>query len=133
MVLVAQSLVGREGLNLHRSCRSVVLFQPEWNPAVVEQQIGRVDRMGSFWEEMVERHDSNDHPPKIRVLRVEFSGTYDEHNWKVLNHRWDNYRAQMNGEVFMPDQQDDPELQKLKLRVNQATPDFSPPPQKPSA
>jgi len=133
MVLVAQSLVGREGLNLHRSCRTVVLFQPEWNPAVVEQQIGRVDRMGSFWEEMVERHDGNDHPPKIRVLRVEFSGTYDEHNWKVLNHRWDNYRAQMNGEVFMPDQQDDLVLQELKLRVNQATPDFSPPPQKPSA
>jgi hypothetical protein len=39
----------------------------------------------------------------------------------------------MNGEVFMPDQQDDLELQELKLRVNQATPDFSPPPQKPSA
>jgi hypothetical protein len=49
-VLVAQSLVGREGLNLHRACRTVVLLHPEWNPGVVEQQIGRVDRVDSLWE-----------------------------------------------------------------------------------
>src|SRR5207244_13294090 len=48
-VLVAQSLVGREGLNLHKSCRIVVLLHPEWNPGVVEQQIGRVDRVDSYW------------------------------------------------------------------------------------
>ncbi len=47
MVLIAQSLVGREGLNLHEACRVVILLHPEWNPAVVEQQIGRVDRVGS--------------------------------------------------------------------------------------
>lgn len=29
MVLVAQSRVGREGLNLHKSCRTIVLDQPE--------------------------------------------------------------------------------------------------------
>ena len=46
-VLVAQSQVGREGLNLHESCRVVVQFHAEWNPAVLEQQIGRVDRKGS--------------------------------------------------------------------------------------
>src|SRR5208337_2741491 len=49
MVLVAQSMVGREGLNLHKACRIVVLLHPEWNPGVVEQQIGRVDRVGSRW------------------------------------------------------------------------------------
>lgn len=31
-VLVAQSMVGREGLNLHRACKTVVLLHPEWNP-----------------------------------------------------------------------------------------------------
>ena len=60
-VLVAQSMVGREGLNLHKACRTVVLLHPEWNPAVVEQQIGRVDRIGSLWEQMLnESIDSGD-------------------------------------------------------------------------
>lgn len=35
-----------EGLNLHASCRVVVLFDLPWTPARVEQRIGRVDRMG---------------------------------------------------------------------------------------
>jgi hypothetical protein len=52
-VLVAQSLVGREGLNLQKACRTVILLHPEWNPGVVEQQIGRVDRVGSHWCKML--------------------------------------------------------------------------------
>jgi SNF2 family DNA or RNA helicase len=52
-VLVAQSVVGREGLNLHRACRTVILLHPEWNPGVVEQQIGRVDRLSSYWEQLL--------------------------------------------------------------------------------
>lgn len=46
-VLVAQSMAGREGLNLHRACCHVLLLHPEWNPGVVEQQIGRIDRVCS--------------------------------------------------------------------------------------
>ena len=53
-VLIAQSQVGREGLNLHESCRVVVQFHAEWNPAVLEQQIGRVDRRGSLWERLAQ-------------------------------------------------------------------------------
>jgi hypothetical protein len=53
-VLVAQSQVGREGLNLHESCRIVIQFHAEWNPAVLEQQIGRVDRKGSRWEQLAQ-------------------------------------------------------------------------------
>ncbi len=45
-VLVAQSQVGREGLNLHESCRVVLQFHAEWNPGVIEQQIGRVRPKG---------------------------------------------------------------------------------------
>lgn len=126
MVLVAQSSVGREGLNLHRSCRTVVLFQPEWNPGVVEQQIGRVDRIGSLWEELVSQHCGGDAPPKIRILPVELPSSYDEHNWKILNERWDSYRAQMNGEVFGSEELADETLHEVINAVSGATPDFSP-------
>jgi hypothetical protein len=126
MVLVAQSRVGREGLNLHRSCRTVVLFQPEWNPGVVEQQIGRVDRLGSLWEEMVEQCRPGVEPPKIRIMPVKFPGTYDDHNWQVLQDRWDSYLAQMNGEVFAPDFARHEHLKEAINRVRAAMPDFSP-------
>jgi len=126
MVLVAQSSVGREGLNLHKSCRTVVLFQPEWNPGVVEQQIGRVDRIGSLWEEMVSQHRGNTEPPKIRILPVELPGSYDEHNWEVLNDRWDSYRAQMNGEVFASAKSRSQPSSAVVAVVRNATPDFSP-------
>jgi SNF2 family DNA or RNA helicase len=49
MVLVAQSQVGREGLNLHEEYRTVVLLYAEWNPGILEQQIGRVDRKNRRW------------------------------------------------------------------------------------
>jgi superfamily II DNA/RNA helicase len=35
-----------EGLNLHRTCRTVVNLELPWNPMRLEQRIGRVDRIG---------------------------------------------------------------------------------------
>lgn len=131
-VLVAQSVVGREGLNLHRACRTVVLLHPEWNPGVVEQQIGRVDRLGSHWERLLE--EAERHPaeirgevPRIEILPVIFKGTYDEHNWEVLRRRWDDLRAQLHGVVIPPSHHgDDLELAALAGAINEKAPDFSP-------
>lgn len=103
-VLVAQSVVGREGLNLHKACRTVVLLHPEWNPGVVEQQIGRVDRIGSLWEiklgEAIKNNVVSDAIPRIEIRPVIFQGTYDEKNWQVLRDRWDDLRAQLHGIVI---------------------------------
>lgn len=100
-VLVAQSLVGREGLNLHTACRSVVLLHPEWNPGVVEQQIGRVDRMGSLWEQKLSKAAGTpDELPRIEIYSVIFRGTYDEANWHTLRERWQDLRAQLHGVVI---------------------------------
>jgi len=101
-VLVAQSMVGREGLNLHKACRVVMLLHPEWNPGVVEQQIGRVDRVGSHWAQLLEPSTGRapDDIPRIEVRPVIFKGTYDEHNWAVLRRRWDDLRAQLHGVVL---------------------------------
>jgi superfamily II DNA/RNA helicase len=45
-VLICTS-VGQEGIDLHRHCRHVVHFDLARNPAVLEQRIGRADRIGS--------------------------------------------------------------------------------------
>lgn len=123
-VLVAQSMVGREGLNLHKACRHVVLFHPEWNPGVVEQQIGRVDRFESRWEKLLEKAlkdgKSGDQLPRIHVHCVMFQETYDEQHWKILNQRWDELRAQLHGVILSPE--DEP----YKIAINDMAPSFSP-------
>lgn len=132
-VLVAQSVVGREGLNLHEACRTVVLLHPEWNPGVVEQQIGRVDRLGSLWEEMLlQAINQKVEPfeiPRIEIRPVVFEGTYDESNWQVLKDRWEELRAQLHGVILSyRDEEDDKEMRCLYDEINKLAPQFSPVP-----
>lgn len=131
MVLLAQSRVGREGLNLHEACRTVVILHSEWNPGIVEQQIGRVDRKGSCWLKDLDNwheHAEGD-LPRIRIHPVVVSGTYDDHNWQVMKERWMELRAQLHGEV-LPHQGThaaiSPELEALRNRIIVATPSFAP-------
>lgn len=44
-ILLATDAAG-EGLNLHEGCRIVINLELPWNPARLEQRIGRVDRIG---------------------------------------------------------------------------------------
>lgn len=129
-VLIAQSLVGREGLNLHQACRTVVLLHPEWNPGVVEQQIGRVDRVGSYWQRSLERDIASgvaaQDLPRIEIRPVIFKGTYDEYNWQVLRQRWDMLRAQLHGHVLPAHSGDDPDWQRIVDEIAAAAPSFSP-------
>ncbi|MGE6435406.1 DEAD/DEAH box helicase family protein [Shewanella baltica] len=128
-VLVAQSVVGREGLNLHQACRIVYLLHPEWNPGVVEQQIGRVDRLGSRWEkefnEMLASQVEPSELPFIEVKPIVFKGTYDEYNWQVLKMRWDDLRSQLHG-VVIPETERDEAFSELYDELCAAAPDFSP-------
>lgn len=130
-VLVAQSMVGREGLNLHEACRTVLLLHPEWNPGVVEQQIGRVDRVGSHWSMQLEHAiDGGTAPsyfPFIEVRAVIFEGTYDAENWRVLLERWDDLRAQLHG-IPVPTRLagDDLEARAIIADLCEHAPDFTP-------
>jgi SNF2 family DNA or RNA helicase len=133
MVLLAQSRVGREGLNLHEACRTVVLLHAEWNPGIVEQQIGRVDRKNSRWLNDVkawQEQGSSGDPPLIHIHPVVVSGTYDDHNWQVLKGRWRDLRAQLHGDV-LPRSFDHAaapaEKRAMAERIRRSTPNFTPP------
>lgn len=130
-VLVAQSMVGREGLNLHEACRIVVLLHPEWNPAVVEQQIGRVDRVGSHWArrcaEAIDQGVPTEALPRIEIRPVVFRQTYDEYNWKVLQERWDDLRAQLHGmPIPARERLESHQYSDIIHMLTQAAPNFSP-------
>ena len=132
-VLIAQSQVGREGLNLHKACRRVFLFHPEWNPGVLEQQIGRVDRIESLWTQMAKewmaQHGasaaSHDSFPRIEVESLVFRGTYDQHQANVLHRRRSTLNAQLFGALL-----DEEALAKVPPefldRLAQAAPSWEP-------
>ncbi|MFL9993383.1 DEAD/DEAH box helicase [Paraburkholderia sediminicola] len=46
-ILICTS-IGSEGIDLHRECAEVIHHDLPWNPARLEQRIGRVDRVGSL-------------------------------------------------------------------------------------
>lgn len=105
-VLIAQSQVGREGLNLHLACRVVLQFHAEWNPAVLEQQIGRVDRKGSAWEQLAERwlaDGKRGAPPFIEVRQLVCEGTYDAHQWERVGARQRLFDATLFGALLPAD------------------------------
>ena len=127
-VLIAQSQVGREGLNLHESCRVVVQFHAEWNPAVLEQQIGRVDRKGSLWEQRAHKWLANgtqDEPPFVEVRQLIFEGTYDAFQWERVMRRQHVFDASLFGSLLPADAWERvPDGRKIELL--EAAPSFSP-------
>ena len=138
-VLIAQSQVGREGLNLHKACRTIVQFHSEWNPGVVEQQIGRVDRIENYWQKLAkeckERNEqktiSDDNFPKIIIKPVLFEGTYDHFQYQVLQQRQENFNAHLFGKLLTEEALEkmptEGEWIKIRSQLHTAVPDFSPP------
>lgn len=135
MVLVAQSAVGREGLNFHEECRTVVLLHAEWNPGVVEQQIGRVDRKNSRFLKDYRAYLSQKEcgpPPRIEINCIQVDGGYDSLQWAVLEERWADLRAQLHGDVVAIVDRErartEPQIAGLISRLDRAAPDFHPKP-----
>ena len=127
-VLIAQSKVGREGLNLHTCCRKVVLFHQEWNPGVVEQQIGRVDRIDSLWNKMAKKWQEEGKKgefPKIEIYYVVFCGTYDQHQYDVLENRFVKMNAQLFG-ALLSEKALEKVPEEMRANLNEAAPDFDP-------
>ncbi len=130
MVLIAQSVVGREGLNLHKTYKTVVLIHPKWNSGVVEQRLGRVDRVSSHWCKKLDadlaRGTIGHQLFRIEVFPIVFQGTYNEHNWSVLRRHWDDRRAQLHG-VIIPEREAESDQggPRILAKLKQYAPDFS--------
>ncbi len=127
-VLIGQATVASEGLNLHRSCRKLVLFHLDWNPGRIEQQIGRVDRQGSHWmEEFQNWLDKRvDEAPTIDIHTIAIGESYDELRTEVVQERAKVLRSQLFGEILPIDV-----LNRLPEEaigaISQVSIDFTPP------
>lgn len=96
-VLVCTS-VGAEGIDLHRHCRHVIHYDLAWNPAVLEQRTGRVDRIGS--KTFRERELSRGQGETFLEVGVPFlAGTYDERIYEELRLRAQMFEVLTGGDV----------------------------------
>lgn len=85
MILVANEVM-QEGLDLHQHCRRVVHHDLAWNPAQLEQRVGRVDRLGSLVQRMRQRRPDT----TLDVLLPLVANTIDERLERVvrIRERW---------------------------------------------
>jgi hypothetical protein len=100
-ILVCTS-VGAEGIDLHRHCRHVVHYDLAWNPAVLEQRTGRVDRIGSktFRERAMAPPGCG---PLLDVGVPFLAGTYDERMYEELRLRSQVFEVLTGGDVTSDD------------------------------
>jgi superfamily II DNA or RNA helicase len=82
MVLIANEVM-QEGLDLHRSCRRVVHHDLAWNPAQLEQRVGRVDRLGS----LTARLRAKDPSVTLDVLYPLIKNTIDDRLYRAVHAR----------------------------------------------
>jgi hypothetical protein len=85
--------VGQEGIDLHRHCRHVVHYDLGWNPALIEQRTGRVDRLGSQTQrerKIVQQENPNVSEKDLPGLEIGLpylAATYDERMFDRLYSR----------------------------------------------
>lgn len=92
-ILIASSVLA-EGVDLHLNCRHVVHHDLYWNPSVLEQRTGRVDRLGAKAERVGK---------SIEVYLPYVSATQDEKMFRVVRDR-DRWFQIVLGETYSPDE-----------------------------
>lgn len=82
MILVANEVM-QEGLDLHKHCRRIVHHDLVWNPAQIEQRIGRIDRLGSLTSRLRKKGGNE----TLDVLYPVIRGTIDERLFRTVKTR----------------------------------------------
>lgn len=82
MVLIANEVM-QEGLDLQRSCCRVIHHDLPWNPAQLEQRVGRVDRLGG----RIHKLRDKDGDAKLEILYPLIQQTIDMRIHQVVRQR----------------------------------------------
>jgi superfamily II DNA or RNA helicase len=91
-VLIATSVMA-EGVDLHLNCRFIIHHDLSWNPSILEQRTGRIDRIGAKVEQCGK---------SLEVYLPYVAATQDEKMYKVVmdRERWFNI---LMGEEYKDD------------------------------
>jgi superfamily II DNA or RNA helicase len=104
-VLIATSKA-QEGIDLHHYCRHVVLFDLTWNPAAIEQRIGRVHRLGGVKKP----------GEKVKVIYCYRKGTYEEVMAERVQRRCDMMRVLLGAGLWLDQNREIRDLKKYEMK-----------------
>lgn len=84
--------IGQEGIDLQKECSRVIHYDLWWNPATMEQRVGRVDRIGSKISREREQYEKKakakrDGGPKLEIFTPYIKDTVDEDIYKIAKER----------------------------------------------
>lgn len=105
------STVSQEGVDMHRYCRTVVLHDLNWNPAMLEQRVGRLDRVDALAEK-------RNPPAPVEVFVPYLAESYDEAQFRRVLSRAEMQEAffGQNDAVFEDDIETE-EMEKKKKKT----------------
>jgi SNF2-related domain/Helicase conserved C-terminal domain len=81
-VIVAMP-ISQEGLDLQRECSRIIHHDLSWNPATLEQRVGRIDRIHSRTERLRAAGEDTRLDIGVPIIR----GTIDERMWRIVHSR----------------------------------------------
>jgi len=105
LVLIATPKA-QEGIDLHHYCRHVVLFDLTWNPAAMEQRIGRVHRLGGI------RRPGE----KVTVVYCFQKGTYEQVMAARVQQRCEMMRVLLGAGQWLDADHEVKELDQYRMR-----------------
>lgn len=110
-ILICTS-IGSEGIDLHRECAEIIHHDLPWNPARLEQRIGRVDRVGSLAE--ASRTDQSG--TGLVQVGIPFQQqSYERFQYSVLLARAQRFEVLLGKPDFALDALDEEELGEKEL------------------
>jgi superfamily II DNA or RNA helicase len=109
-VLIASAVLS-EGVDLHLDCRHVIHHDLNWNPSVLEQRTGRVDRLGS-------KSELSGLP--ICVFEPYVAGTQDEKQYRVVKDRERWFNVVMGATLKLDEHSTDRLAERVQLPIELA-------------
>lgn len=111
----------QEGVDLQSECKDIIHYDMEWNPASMEQRVGRVDRIGSLISKLREDKDNED---TLDIFYPFIKNTIDESIYKTVKDREKWFNILLGGTPQWNTFEIDPDVTSLspeifkKLQIN---------------
>jgi len=108
-ILIATATM-QEGIDLQVECKRVIHYDLEWNPASLEQRVGRIDRIGSLISKLREKG----HEVTLDVYYPYIKNTIDESIYHTVKDREKWFNLLLGGTPQWDTFEMDPDVTPIK-------------------
>lgn len=111
-ILIATKTM-QEGIDLQKECKEIIHYDMEWNPASMEQRVGRIDRIGSLISSLREKDES----ATLDIYYPYIKNTIDESIYNTVKDREKWFNLILGGTPQWDTFEIDPDVTNIKSWV----------------